>query len=109
MPIYEYRCNKCKKKFDIVVMSVKEKYTAACKKCGSTDVAKLVSRVRYMSGPREDGLAENAERRLLKSMGGSVSDETRKQVRELAKTAAKRGKKRFDKMMDTGKSDSVDY
>ena len=109
MPIYEYQCNKCKKKFDVVVMSVKEKYTAKCSKCRSTDVKKLVSRVRYMSGPQEDGLAENAERRLLKSMGGRVSDETRKQVRELAKTAAKRGKKRFDRMMDTGKSDNVDY
>ena len=109
MPIYEYRCRACKKRFDVVVLRASEKYTPRCEKCGSTDVAKLVSRVRYLSGPREDNLAEHAERKLLKSMGGRVSDATRQQIKELAKTAAKRGKRRFDSMMDTGSSDSVDY
>jgi len=109
MPIYEYRCNRCKKKFDMVVMRASEQYTPRCEKCGSTDVAKLVSRVRYLSGPRENGLAETTEKRLLKSMGGKVDEATRKQIKELAKTAAKRGKRRFESMMDTGSSESVEY
>ncbi len=109
MPIYEYQCNKCEAEFDCVVMRASEKFTPKCEKCGSTDVKKLVSRVRYMAGPKEDGLAANAEKRLMQSMGGKVDEKTRNEVKNLAKTAAKRGKRRFDSMMDTGKSDSVDY
>jgi putative FmdB family regulatory protein len=109
MPIYEYECNKCKKKYELVLMSVKEKAEPACPKCKSPDARKLVSRVRYASGPAEDGLASTVENRLLKSMGGSLDDKTRSEIKQLSKTAAKRGKKRFDSMMDTGKSDSVDY
>jgi putative FmdB family regulatory protein len=109
MPIYEYECNGCGKKYELVLMSIKQKVIPECPKCKSTNARKLVSRVRYMSGPAEDGLAANAENRLLNSLGGKVDDQTRSQIKQLAKTAAKRGKKRFDSMMDTGKSDSVDY
>ena len=109
MPIYEYECNGCGKKFELVLMSIKQKAQPECPKCKSTDARKLVSRVRYMSGPAEEGLASNAESSLLKSLGGKVDDQTRSQIKQLAKTAAKRGKKRFDSMMDTGKSDAVDY
>ena len=109
MPIYEYVCNKCNTAFDCVVMSVLEKFEPKCEKCGSTDVKKLVSRVRYMSGPEESGLASNVEKRLLQSMGGKVDSNTQKEIRELSKQAAKRGKKRYTSMMDTGKSENIDY
>jgi hypothetical protein len=62
-----------------------------------------------MAGPAEEGLSTNVEGKLLKSLGGKVDDQTRSQIKQLAKTAAKRGKKRFENMMDTGKSESVDY
>jgi len=109
MPIYEYRCGKCSRTFDCIVLSAQEKFTPKCTHCGSRKVKKLVSRVRYMSGPREDGLAERAEKRLLSSLGGKVSETTRKEIRSLSKTAARRGKRRFDNMMDTGKSENIDY
>jgi putative FmdB family regulatory protein len=60
MPIYEYQCNKCKAVFDHVLLRHDEVFTPQCKKCKSTDVTKLISRTRYLSGPREDGLAEAA-------------------------------------------------
>jgi len=109
MPIYEYECRKCQTVFDCVVLKASEEFVPKCKKCGSTDVRKLVSRVRYMSGPQEDGLASRAEQRLLKSCGGNVSDQTRKELKQLSKIAAKRGKRRHDSMMDTGKSENIDY
>jgi putative FmdB family regulatory protein len=109
MPIYEYECNKCKKKFELVLLSISQKAVPECPKCKSKDARKLVSRVRYAVGPAEDGLAANAEARLMQSLGGKVDDQTRSQIKQLAKTAAKRGKKRFDNMMDTGKSENVDY
>ena len=109
MPIYEYQCNKCRAVFDCVVMSISEKFEPKCEKCGGTDVKKLVSRVRYMSGPEESGLASNVENRLLQSMGGKVDSNTQKEIKELSKQAAKRGKKRYASMMDTGKSENIDY
>ncbi len=109
MPIYEYECKKCNAVFDCIVMKASDPVKPTCEKCGSTSVNKLVSRVRYMGGPQEGSLAENAEKRLLQSLGPNVSDSTRKEVKELSKEAAKRGKRRFSSMMDTGKSDSVDY
>ncbi|MCX8043707.1 MAG: zinc ribbon domain-containing protein [Desulfobacterota bacterium] len=109
MPIYEYRCRTCKKKFDVVVLRASERGSPRCESCGSTDVAKLVSRVRYLAGPRETELADNTERRLLKRFGKNVDEGMRKQIKELAKTAAKRGKRRFESMMDTGSSESIEY
>jgi putative FmdB family regulatory protein len=109
MPIYEYQCRKCDAVFDCIVLNASEKFIPECKECGSTDVKKLVSRVKYMSGPNEQSLASNAENRLLQSLGGKVDNKTRKEIRELTKTAAKRGKKRVDSMMDTGKSDNKEY
>ncbi len=109
MPIFEYECLKCSKTFDLIVLKSSEADTPKCSECGSADVRKLVSRVRYAAGPKQNNLASGAESRLLKMMGGNVSDSTKKEVKELSELAAKRGKKRFDSMMDTGKSESVDY
>jgi putative FmdB family regulatory protein len=109
MPIYEYKCIKCNAVFDCVILKIDEKFKPECEKCGSSDVKKLVSRVRYMGGPKQEGLASNAEQRMLKSFGGNVSGEIRNQVKELSNQAAKRGKKRFENMMDTGKSENMDY
>ncbi|MCP4626389.1 MAG: zinc ribbon domain-containing protein [bacterium] len=109
MPIYEYECTQCGAEFDCVVMNISDPFHPTCEKCQSTDVKKLVSRVRYLGGPKEDGLAENAEKRMLQSLGGKVSDKTRQEIRDLSQTAAKRGKRRFESSMDTGKTDAVDY
>ena len=90
-------------------MRISEQVVISCTDCGSADATKLVSRVRYAAGPREDALASNAEKSLLRSMGGKVDEQTRKEIKQLADTASKRGKRRFESMMDTGKSESIEY
>jgi hypothetical protein len=92
-----------------VLLKYDEQFMPECKKCGSADVQKLISRTRYLAGPREDGLAEAVEKKFLNKMGDNVSDKMKQEVKQLSKVAAKRGKKRFSKMMDTGKSDAEDY
>lgn len=109
MPIYEYECRKCGATFDVMVLSASDDTAPKCEQCGSRSVRKLVSRVRYMGGPQENDLASRAEQRMLKSMGGNVSEGMRKEIQHLSKTAASRGKRRLSKMMDTGNSDPVDY
>ncbi len=43
MPIYEYRCDLCKAKFSLFFKSIALVEEPHCTKCGSTDVARLVS------------------------------------------------------------------
>ncbi len=35
MPIYEFECDKCKKQFEVVTLSLSEKPNAVCPKCKS--------------------------------------------------------------------------
>ncbi len=44
MPIYEFRCRKCRKRFSILTLRVGESYTVRCEHCGSTDGERLLSR-----------------------------------------------------------------
>lgn len=65
MPVYEYRCNACKRRVTLSYKTYAE-YDAAtptCKHCGSTDLTRLISRVafkrsspfaRMMSGDADD-------------------------------------------------------
>ncbi len=50
MPVYEYRCRKCKRRFSILwrTFSLAEEGVATCTHCGSQDVQRLISRVRVL-------------------------------------------------------------
>jgi putative FmdB family regulatory protein len=43
MPIYEYRCNRCKKEFSQLFLNPKEIDNPRCKFCNSRNVTKLLS------------------------------------------------------------------
>lgn len=45
MPIYEYRCAKCRRKFSVFFRSFSTEVQPVCPRCGDSDVARLVSRV----------------------------------------------------------------
>lgn len=40
MPLYTYLCNKCQKKFDILVGMTQEKAELKCIYCGSSDIVR---------------------------------------------------------------------
>jgi putative FmdB family regulatory protein len=44
MPIYEYRCRKCGKRFSVLTLRVSETPKPECAKCGSTAADRLLSR-----------------------------------------------------------------
>jgi len=46
MPIYEYRCNQCKKEFSQLFLNPKEIGKAKCKFCNSGNLTKLLSSFR---------------------------------------------------------------
>jgi putative FmdB family regulatory protein len=89
MPIYEYRCNQCRKKVSILTLRVSEKVDERCEHCGSTRLTRLLSR--FATAKSEDsrldsladpshlgGLDENDPRsmaRWMRKMGKEMGDE----------------------------------
>lgn len=60
MPIYEYRCNKCKKKVSVLTLRISEEVNAECDRCGSSDLSRLMSRFATVKSEeaRLDALAD---------------------------------------------------
>ncbi len=49
MPIFEYKCNKCKKEFEKLVFAGDDK-NISCPECNSSKVAKKMSATSFMGG-----------------------------------------------------------
>lgn len=83
VPVYEYRCADCKRKFSALVGVVAGPDDTACPNCGSKNTTKLVSRfARFRS--EDDRIDEMADR--LETMGDPESpSEMRDVMRELGK------------------------
>lgn len=45
MPLYEYRCNKCDRRFSLLVGVTAEKAKLVCPRCGYGRATKLISRI----------------------------------------------------------------
>lgn len=45
MPIYEFRCNNCRRRTSVFTRSIGAPAGAACEHCGSADLSRLMSRV----------------------------------------------------------------
>jgi putative FmdB family regulatory protein len=89
MPIYEYRCNQCRKKVSILTLRISEKVDERCEHCGSTNLTRLLSR--FTTARSEEsrldsladpsnlaGLDENDPRsmaRWMRKMGKEMGDE----------------------------------
>lgn len=59
MPIYEYRCNQCRRGFSVFVRSVSAESTAICPRCGASDVRRLISRFAVLRS--DDGQADHLD------------------------------------------------
>jgi len=54
MPLFEYRCDKCGKRFTFLVGVTAEKAKLRCPKCGGTKATKLISRIAWVGRSGED-------------------------------------------------------
>ncbi len=89
MPIYEYECEKCRKRTSILTLRVSEKVDASCKHCGGSKLRRLMSRfampkseesrLESLSDPSNfAGVDENDPKsvaRMMKKMGKELGDE----------------------------------
>ncbi len=89
MPIYEYRCEKCRRTTSVLTTRVSEKVNAVCVHCGGKKMRRLMSRfamprseesrIESLGDPSKMGdIDENDPRsvaRMMKRMGKEMGDE----------------------------------
>jgi putative FmdB family regulatory protein len=80
VPIYDYRCGNCRKRFAVFFRSFSEVGAVGCQHCGSDDVAKLAPRISLLAG--EDA---RLERLSDPSALGDVDESDPASVARLAK------------------------
>lgn len=44
MPIYEYRCHRCRRRSSVLIRTLSEEPSPACQHCGSGEMTRLISR-----------------------------------------------------------------
>lgn len=96
MPIYEFFCPECQKKFSALVGMTAEADDTSCPRCGFKGAGRLVSRfARYRNeDQRIDELADSLEsvgedenpssmRRMMKEMGKALDDDASEEMEEV--------------------------
>ena len=96
MPVFEYRCADCKRKFSTLIGMVAEPDDERCPNCGSPNTAKLVSRfARFRTeDDRIDELADRLEtmgepdspsemRDVMKEMGKAMDEDVSYEIEEM--------------------------
>ncbi|MCC2668846.1 MAG: putative regulatory protein FmdB [Armatimonadetes bacterium] len=98
MPLFEYRCEECKRKFTLLVGVVAQGPALACPRCGSASIRKLISRFRVARSEDDilDGMADPSAlgdpedpkamadwmRRVSREMGEDLGDDFDELVEE---------------------------
>src|SRR5437879_976965 len=89
MPIYEYECEKCRKRTSVLTLRVSETVDAKCRHCGGTKLNRLMSRfamprseesrIESLSDPSNfSDIDENDPKsvaRMMRRMGKEMGDE----------------------------------
>lgn len=96
MPVFEFWCSDCKKKFSALIGMTAEPDSEECPSCGSSNTSKLVSRVAKYRGEddRIDEIADRFEqmgepdspaemRELVKEMGRAMDDDMSEDMEEM--------------------------
>ncbi len=103
MPVFEYRCAACGRKFSALVGMTAEPDDSRCPKCGSLETSKLVSRPgRYRV--EDDRIDEIADR--LEAMGEPESPTVmRETMREIGKALDDDASDEMEEMFESDLSD----
>ena len=96
MPIYEFRCEDCQKKFSALVGMTAQPDDSCCPHCGSTKARKLVSRFARVRNEddRVEGMADEMElggepdspskmREMMKEMGKALDEAASDEMEEM--------------------------
>lgn len=99
MPIYEFRCADCRKKFEVLILRTEENSSIRCPHCSGKEIKRLISRfasikseearLESLTDPSNlAGLDENdpaSMARWLKRMGGELGEDvSREEIDQMA-------------------------
>lgn len=100
MPIYEYRCRTCRKRFSVLTLRISEQPAIACSHCGSTTADRLMSRFAMpkSEAARLDTMSDPS------SLGDLDADDPKSVGRWMRKMGSEMGEdvggEDFDEMVD---------
>lgn len=100
MPIYEYRCRKCGKRFSVLTLRIGEKARPTCDRCGSRSAQRLLSRFAMPKSEeaRLDGLSDPG---ALAGLDENDPKSVARWMRKMGKEAGEEfGGEDFDEMVD---------
>ena len=94
MPVFEFRCSRCGKKFSKLIGMTADSTAPACPTCGTTEVKKLISRFSRIKSDDErlDDFEDaafaaeddpRAARRLMSEMGKELGEDSDEDFDEL--------------------------
>jgi putative FmdB family regulatory protein len=101
MPIYEYRCQDCRRISSFLLLNLRDPFVPVCKQCGSHSLERLLSRVhvRLSEETRLERLADPAAwsgvdendpksvARVLKKMGREMGEDFPGEVDQMVEEA----------------------
>jgi len=105
MPIYEYRCQDCRRVSSFLILNFKEPFAPVCRQCGSQALERILSRVHVrlseetrlerLADPSQwSGLDENDPKsvaRVLKKMGQEMGEDSPGEVEQMVEEAMESG------------------
>ena len=99
MPIYEYRCRDCRRKSVFITLSVRSALEPKCKKCGSLNLEKLVSRV-AVSRSEESRLESLADPAKLSGLDENDPQSVARWMKKMGKEMGEDAGEDFDQSID---------
>ncbi len=99
MPIYEYRCNNCRRRVSVLVRTYARPTSARCDRCGSEDLRPLISRVSFVRSEesRLESLADPS------NLAGLDENDPKSMARWMRKMSSEMGEDlgpEFNEMVD---------
>jgi putative FmdB family regulatory protein len=103
MPLFEFKCKSCGKKFTALVGVLADSTPPGCPACGGTDLAKLVSRfsavrseddiLESMADPNKYGDLDDPSnvRKLVKEMGKELGEDMGEDLEQLLEEGSEGG------------------
>ncbi len=99
MPIYEFRCNRCRSRVSVFQRRVDSPVGAVCSNCGSDDLERLVSRFAVVRG--EDAVLDSLEDdSLLAGVDESDPRSVAAWARKMSSRYGEEMEPEFDDMID---------
>lgn len=105
MPLFEFRCRSCKRRFTQLVGMTTDSREPACPSCGSADVHKLVSRFQRLRS--DDERLDEFEDAAL---AGDPDDPRAmsRLMREMGRELAEDGEDDFEELMEEAEREAYD-